>query len=301
MCRGFAPAFHASVPLGCRQKSRSGAVFSCSGVLWFSVRFGGRAVETLCADRLRALRHGPFRGTGLKLRYNLDVRGAPLSQAAELCYSAADSLGAKDPKMPRGKVGNHLHCQRCSNDRIGASLRWWLRSFCRPSPRWARSSARWPRIEVGHCMMRTCLKDSRLTVSSRCSRQLPELRLWCRWRRRSPLKAATYNGIFTSNIRPVSSECPSGNRTWLIAPSLAVCRGCLTSVAPPFPCGSSHESTASCSLNTPLGAKADVTEASAFQVFNSSGAFATPPEDTAFVSPNLRPSACQRGPSTRRQ
>ena len=43
------------------------------------------------------------------------------------------------------------------------------------------------------------------------------------------MKAAIYTGNLTENIEPLKSSCPTGNSTWPITPSMAVCRGCTKS------------------------------------------------------------------------
>ena len=43
------------------------------------------------------------------------------------------------------------------------------------------------------------------------------------------LKAAAYNGILTSNIEPLTNACPTGNCTWPITRSLAICGECSNS------------------------------------------------------------------------
>lgn len=40
------------------------------------------------------------------------------------------------------------------------------------------------------------------------------------------MKAAIYNGMLTENISPVTASCPTGNCTWPVTPSMAVCGAC---------------------------------------------------------------------------
>ena len=42
-------------------------------------------------------------------------------------------------------------------------------------------------------------------------------------------KAAAYNGILSPRIQPLPASCPTGNCTWPITPSLAICGGCSNS------------------------------------------------------------------------
>lgn len=41
------------------------------------------------------------------------------------------------------------------------------------------------------------------------------------------MKAAIYNGMLTDNVQPLTASCPSGNCSWPLTPSLAVCGGCV--------------------------------------------------------------------------
>jgi hypothetical protein len=43
------------------------------------------------------------------------------------------------------------------------------------------------------------------------------------------IKAAVFNGFFTPDVQPDSLTCHTGNCTWPITPSLAVCGGCIES------------------------------------------------------------------------
>jgi hypothetical protein len=40
------------------------------------------------------------------------------------------------------------------------------------------------------------------------------------------MKAAIYNGMLTENIPPLTASCPTGNCTWPVTPSVAVCGAC---------------------------------------------------------------------------
>jgi hypothetical protein len=44
-----------------------------------------------------------------------------------------------------------------------------------------------------------------------------------------PLKASLYNGMLSDDITPVTASCLSGNCTWPVTPSLAVCGACSAS------------------------------------------------------------------------
>ena len=43
------------------------------------------------------------------------------------------------------------------------------------------------------------------------------------------MKAAVYNGMLTTGIQPVTASCPTGNCTWPLTPTLAICGGCVNS------------------------------------------------------------------------
>ncbi|TKA56740.1 hypothetical protein B0A55_12388, partial [Friedmanniomyces simplex] len=47
--------------------------------------------------------------------------------------------------------------------------------------------------------------------------------------------AAFYSGVLSGGIAPLTAPCPSGNCTWPLTPSLAVCGGCQVSPTPPPP------------------------------------------------------------------
>ena len=43
------------------------------------------------------------------------------------------------------------------------------------------------------------------------------------------MKAAISSGVLTNNIQPVTALCPTGNCTWPLTPTLAICGGCVNS------------------------------------------------------------------------
>ena len=40
------------------------------------------------------------------------------------------------------------------------------------------------------------------------------------------MKAAIYNGMLSESIEPITASCPTGNCTWPLTPTMAVCGGC---------------------------------------------------------------------------
>ena len=81
------------------------------------------------------------------------------------------------------------------------------------------------------------------------------------------------SGLMAANIQSVQANCPSGNCSWPITPSLAVCGGC----APIFPTNTNCNSTA-CNFTMPSGSVFELTnftatanEGTGFQAMSSSG------------------------------
>ena len=96
------------------------------------------------------------------------------------------------------------------------------------------------------------------------------------------LKAAAYNGILSPNVQPLPASCPTGNCTWPITPTLAICGGCSQSTyqksSSCFTAASYTEwrqhPTQSCTYTMPSGGIATLSlDSSAFQVMPSKGAF----------------------------
>ncbi|KAL8874780.1 MAG: hypothetical protein Q9198_006772 [Flavoplaca austrocitrina] len=93
------------------------------------------------------------------------------------------------------------------------------------------------------------------------------------------MKAATYSGIMTSSTQSPALRYPTGNCTWPITTSLAVCGGCAQSTVQKF-CRSTIEYRVYeriCEVATTSGMKANLSEATqyvfgtGFQVFPSPG------------------------------
>lgn len=100
------------------------------------------------------------------------------------------------------------------------------------------------------------------------------------------LKAAAYNGILTSNVQPVPASCPTGNCSFPITPSLAICGGCQRSTfkksctvadAMDDPAEGLDYTIPVCRYRMPSGALANLTDFAysqsgrALHVFNSRG------------------------------
>lgn len=87
------------------------------------------------------------------------------------------------------------------------------------------------------------------------------------------MKAAVYNGMMTEGIEPLSAVCPTGNCTWPLTPSLAVCGGCHNSSFT-IKCEGSI-----CNYTMPSGSVAQLTndvydgEGAGFQVLGGTGAY----------------------------
>ena len=87
------------------------------------------------------------------------------------------------------------------------------------------------------------------------------------------LKAAVSSGIMSSTASPLTAECPTGNCTWPITPSLAICGGCVDSKFE----RSYDSSTESFTYRMPSGHTANIsnyynaTMGIGFQIFQSGG------------------------------
>ena len=99
------------------------------------------------------------------------------------------------------------------------------------------------------------------------------------------VKAATYNGVLSSDQVPLNTLCPTGNCTWPITPSLAICGACSNSTfRESCPPGHNKDTSApgpvdgSCNYTLPSGSKAFLTSnidgygAYSFQLTSSKGA-----------------------------
>lgn len=99
------------------------------------------------------------------------------------------------------------------------------------------------------------------------------------------MKAATYNGVLTSNVPPIRATCSTGNCTWPVTPSLAICGECIRSTYE-ISCNSNTDSSMNlsvgihspCFYTLPSGMQANLKNFSendmgvGFQVFASPGA-----------------------------
>ena len=93
------------------------------------------------------------------------------------------------------------------------------------------------------------------------------------------MKAAIYNGMLTEGVQPATSPCPTGNCTWPLTPTLAVCGGCIKSK---YQTNCFHSVTLSepcCIYTMPSGSVATLCnmeaagEGTGFQVMQSKGSF----------------------------
>ena len=75
--------------------------------------------------------------------------------------------------------------------------------------------------------------------------------------------AATYNGILNQNVESLPTSCPTGNCTWPLTPSMAICGACSASTYTiscfPGVCNSNCCSIPSCNYTLPSGAVANLT------------------------------------------
>ena len=97
--------------------------------------------------------------------------------------------------------------------------------------------------------------------------------------------AATYNGILNQNSESLPASCPTGNCTWPVTPSMAICGACSASTYTtscfPGVCNSNSCSISSCNYTLPSGVAANLTDFAqvsgalqgiGFRVLPSSGA-----------------------------
>ena len=100
------------------------------------------------------------------------------------------------------------------------------------------------------------------------------------------MKAAVYSGMMTEGVGLLEANCPSGNCSWPLTPSMAVCGGCAPSTYTTTSCNSSHcnytmaSGSVSTLYNQPAGH--DVGQ---FQVQSSYGAhFNTGRHDKLYIA-----------------
>ena len=93
------------------------------------------------------------------------------------------------------------------------------------------------------------------------------------------LKAAAYNGILTNNVQPQTTPCATGNCSWPITPSVAICGGCVeTEFSTSCNYDASGISPGICNYTLPSGEIANLTNrnssghvGTALKVFGSPG------------------------------
>lgn len=91
------------------------------------------------------------------------------------------------------------------------------------------------------------------------------------------LKAATYGAIMTSKTQPLTLRCPTGNCTWPVTPSLAVCGACAQATVQASCSTTETGITNLCEVFTTSGLKANLSNVpessmgTSFQVFPSPG------------------------------
>ena len=92
------------------------------------------------------------------------------------------------------------------------------------------------------------------------------------------MKAAIYNGMLTEGVQPVTTPCSTGNCTWPLTPTLAVCGGCIKSKYQTNCLQSVTLSDPCCNYTMPSGSVATLCkevggEGTGFQVMQSKGSF----------------------------
>jgi hypothetical protein len=101
------------------------------------------------------------------------------------------------------------------------------------------------------------------------------------------MKAAIYNGMLTENIPPLTASCPTGNCTWPVTPSMAVCGAC----SEPTYERSCNETNCNCTLPSgnvaTLANNTDADEGIGFYVNNSQGAIYSSSKHAIFYLANF--------------
>ncbi|KAF2148687.1 hypothetical protein K461DRAFT_282159 [Myriangium duriaei CBS 260.36] len=89
---------------------------------------------------------------------------------------------------------------------------------------------------------------------------------------------ATYNGILANDTQPLAAVCPSGNCTWPLTPSLAICGGCRKSTFTITHCSQFY-----CSYSLPMSGPVELGTTEMLQT-KATGFVATMPNDTGYSS-----------------